>query len=231
MEPNVCGQVQPGVGAARGRSQAAHRRGVPHRKRGYPELLRPALLAQSITSVREQAPRRPVCPAGRSRSGEAIVPSWPYSPECVEVEFSEVHIPALCVVLCRTSKLWPTIRKIQIIRTGCIMAPERIGAPDRGSTRTRTTFVPLDAALYDPLPLGISVSYKRGETEKAMASPHGWHIFERGNIAGVVRTEPRCSRGADSQSSSVPSTPIGKWSEYPSSSTRLPMPPKSRGMW
>jgi hypothetical protein len=34
-------------------------------------------------------------------------------------------------------------------------------------------FVPLDAALYDPLPLGISVSYKRGETEKAMASPHG----------------------------------------------------------
>jgi hypothetical protein len=111
------------------------------------------------------------------------------------------------------------------------MTPERIGAPDRGSTRTRTTFVPLDAALYDPLPLGISVSYKRGETEKAMASPHGWHIFERGNIAGVVRTEPRFSRGADSQSSSVTSTPIGKWSEYPSSSTCLPMPPNIRGMW
>src|SRR5687768_10674641 len=110
------------------------------------------------------------------------------------------------------------------------MAPEWIvGPPDRGSTGLRATFVPLDAALYDPLPLGISVSYKRGETEKAMASPHGWHIFERGNIAGVVRTVPRFSRGADSQSSSVTSTPIGKWSEYPSSSTSLPMPPKSRG--
>jgi hypothetical protein len=47
--------------------------------------------------------------------------------------FSEVHIPALCVVLCRASKLWTTIQKIQIIRTGCIMAPERIGAPDPGA--------------------------------------------------------------------------------------------------
>jgi hypothetical protein len=48
-------------------------------------------------------------------------------------KFSEVHIPALCVVLCRASKLWPTIHKIKILRTDCIMAPERIGAPDRGS--------------------------------------------------------------------------------------------------
>jgi hypothetical protein len=47
--------------------------------------------------------------------------------------FSEVHIPALRVVLCRASKLWTTIQKIQIIRTDCIMTPERIGAPDRGS--------------------------------------------------------------------------------------------------
>jgi hypothetical protein len=54
-------------------------------------------------------------------------------------------------------------------------------------------FVGLDPALYDPLPLGISVGYKRGEVKKAMASPHGWHVFERGNIAGVVRTEPRSS--------------------------------------
>jgi hypothetical protein len=52
--------------------------------------------------------------------------------------FSKVHIPALCVVLCRASKLWPTMHKIQIIRTDCIMTPERIGAPDRGSTRLRT---------------------------------------------------------------------------------------------
>jgi hypothetical protein len=43
------------VGAARGRSWAAHRRRVSHRKRGYPELLRPAFLealpAQSSTLV------------------------------------------------------------------------------------------------------------------------------------------------------------------------------------
>src|SRR5919112_2617627 len=39
--------------------------------------------------------------------------------------FSEVHIPALCVVLCRTSELCPAIHKIQLIRTGCIMAPKR----------------------------------------------------------------------------------------------------------
>jgi hypothetical protein len=43
----------------------------------------------------------------------------------------------------------------------------------RTRVNKRLSTVPLDAALYDPLPLGISVSYKRGETEKAMASPHG----------------------------------------------------------
>src|SRR5215217_4317362 len=52
-------------------------------------------------------------------------------------KFSEVPVPASCIVLCRTSKLYPSIHKIQIIRTGCIMAPERMGAPDRGSTGLR----------------------------------------------------------------------------------------------
>jgi hypothetical protein len=52
--------------------------------------------------------------------------------------FSEVHILALCVVLCRASKLWPTIHNVQMIRTGCIMAPEMIGAPDRAHKGLRS---------------------------------------------------------------------------------------------
>ena len=46
--PGLLGQLQPGVGAARRRTQAAHRRGVQEGQRGHPELLRAPLASLAI---------------------------------------------------------------------------------------------------------------------------------------------------------------------------------------
>ena len=51
-------------------------------------------------------------------------------------------------------------------------------------------FVGLDPALYDPLPMGISVEFKQSQVDSALEHAYGWHVFERDNITGVRRTRP-----------------------------------------
>ena len=58
-------------------------------------------------------------------------------------------------------------------------------------------FVGLDPALYDPLPMGISVEFKQSQVDTALQSTHGWHVFERDNITGVRRAVPRARDGLE----------------------------------
>jgi hypothetical protein len=53
----------------------------------------------------------------------------------------------------------------------------------------------LDPILYDPLPLGISVFFKDAEVDEAARS--GWHVWERDNISGVRRQDPRTAFGVE----------------------------------
>ncbi|GAA3749904.1 hypothetical protein [Micromonospora maritima] len=57
-------------------------------------------------------------------------------------------------------------------------------------------FVGLDANLYDPLPMGISVEFKQTHVDAALNS-NDWHVFERDNITGKRRSEPRASQGLE----------------------------------
>lgn len=58
-------------------------------------------------------------------------------------------------------------------------------------------FVGLDPALYDPLPMGISVEFKQADVDAALDSEHGWHVFERDNITGSRRRMPRARDGLE----------------------------------
>lgn len=58
-------------------------------------------------------------------------------------------------------------------------------------------FVGLDPALYDPLPMGISVEFKQSHVDVALSSDHGWHVFERDNITGARRMIPRARDGLE----------------------------------
>ena len=49
--------------------------------------------------------------------------------------------------------------------------------------------VGLDPFLYDPLPMGISIEFK--DAHVAGAQAHGWYVWERGNIPGRKRVDPR----------------------------------------
>ena len=53
----------------------------------------------------------------------------------------------------------------------------------------------LDPLVYDPLPLGISVFFKDAEIDDARQS--GWHVWERDNISGVRRHDPRTAMGVE----------------------------------
>lgn len=53
----------------------------------------------------------------------------------------------------------------------------------------------LDPLVYDPLPLGISVFFKDAEIDEAAQS--GWHVWERDNISGVRRHDPRTALGVE----------------------------------
>lgn len=53
----------------------------------------------------------------------------------------------------------------------------------------------LDASLYDPLPMGISVEFKTSHVDKALDK--GWYIFERDNIGGNRRGTPRATEGLE----------------------------------
>lgn len=57
--------------------------------------------------------------------------------------------------------------------------------------------VGLDPALYDPLPMGISVEFKQAEVDAALDSEHGWHVFERNNVGGTRRGAPRARDGLE----------------------------------
>ncbi|MEU0286216.1 hypothetical protein [Streptomyces sp. NPDC006147] len=56
-------------------------------------------------------------------------------------------------------------------------------------------FVGLDRTLYDPLPMGISFEYKQEFVEEALKS--GWYVYERENVPGVRRGEPRSRTGLE----------------------------------
>jgi len=56
-------------------------------------------------------------------------------------------------------------------------------------------FVGLDRSLYDPLPMGISFEYKQEYVEAARES--GWYVFERENVPGSRRGEPRSRTGLE----------------------------------
>lgn len=47
----------------------------------------------------------------------------------------------------------------------------------------------LDPLVYDPLPIGISVEFKEAEIDAARRS--GWHVWERDNLPGLRRRDPR----------------------------------------
>jgi Methylase-associated X1 len=53
----------------------------------------------------------------------------------------------------------------------------------------------LDPLVYNPLPIGISVFFKDAEINEAQRS--GWHVWERDNISGVRRADPRTSLGVE----------------------------------
>jgi hypothetical protein len=53
----------------------------------------------------------------------------------------------------------------------------------------------LDPLVYDPLPLGISVFFKDAEIDEATRS--GWHVWERDNISGSRRHDPRTALGVE----------------------------------
>lgn len=55
--------------------------------------------------------------------------------------------------------------------------------------------VGLDPALYDPLPMGISVELK--ERDVAAAREVGWLVFERDNRGGRRRRDPRAPQGLE----------------------------------
>jgi hypothetical protein len=56
-------------------------------------------------------------------------------------------------------------------------------------------FIAVDPIAYDPLPMGISVFFKDAEVEAAQE--HGWHVWERDNIAGARRGNPRTELGLE----------------------------------
>lgn len=55
--------------------------------------------------------------------------------------------------------------------------------------------VALDPAIYDPLPLGISVFFKDAEIDETRRT--GWHVWERDNISGARRVSPRTELGVE----------------------------------
>jgi hypothetical protein len=55
--------------------------------------------------------------------------------------------------------------------------------------------VGLDPLVYDPLPIGISVFFK--DSEIAEAKRTGWHVWERDNISGLRRPDPRTTLGVE----------------------------------
>jgi hypothetical protein len=55
--------------------------------------------------------------------------------------------------------------------------------------------VGLDPALYDPLPLGISVYAKDQHADEVRQ--HGWAVWERTNRAGARRAAPRAAEGLE----------------------------------
>jgi hypothetical protein len=55
--------------------------------------------------------------------------------------------------------------------------------------------VGLDPALYDPLPMGISVEFK--DAQVAAALKDSWHVWERDNRTGTKRAIPRARNGLE----------------------------------
>jgi restriction-modification system family protein len=64
-----------------------------------------------------------------------------------------------------------------------------------GAHVERNLFIGLDPLVYDPLPIGISIFFKEAEINKATRS--GWHVWERDNISGKRRTDPRTTFGVE----------------------------------
>jgi hypothetical protein len=52
-----------------------------------------------------------------------------------------------------------------------------------------------DPLVYDPLPMGISIFFKEADVEASRRD--GWHVWERDNIGGVRRPDPRSNLGLE----------------------------------
>lgn len=55
--------------------------------------------------------------------------------------------------------------------------------------------IAVDPLVYDPLPMGISIFFKDAEVDAAHKG--GWHVWERDNIAGARRGDPRTALGLE----------------------------------
>lgn len=64
-----------------------------------------------------------------------------------------------------------------------------------GAHMDSDVLIALDPLVYDPLPLGISIFFK--DAEIAETRRRGWHVWERDNISGVRRTDPRTLLGVE----------------------------------
>lgn len=60
----------------------------------------------------------------------------------------------------------------------------------------------LDPLVYNPLPIGISVFFKDAEIDQAHQS--GWHVWERDNISGIRRADPRTALGVETMVALTP---------------------------
>jgi hypothetical protein len=56
-------------------------------------------------------------------------------------------------------------------------------------------FIGLDPALYNPLPMGISIEFK--DEDVGAAKESGWHVLERDNIGGSRRPNSRAPQGLE----------------------------------
>jgi hypothetical protein len=74
-------------------------------------------------------------------------------------------------------------------------AEHPVGFDPLGAHLQADVVVGLDPLLYASLPLGISVEFKHAEVDAAKQS--GWHVWERDNISGVRRINPRAPLGVE----------------------------------
>lgn len=85
--------------------------------------------------------------------------------------------------------------------------------------------IAVDPIAYDPLPMGISVFFKDAEVEAAQE--HGWHVWERDNIAGARRGDPRTELGLETLVAFKPEL-LFRYVQFEQTAQRLGLDPPLR---